>query len=280
MIENGWSTLGAFPTGARRLATRYPTSRSGPPGIESGRRDRRTLLKSFVRRAVAAAGLIGPVLATIQLSSCTLILPGIEAARPDHVSLPAWQLRALGPGTPLVLVLRNGEQLQGEHAGFAEIPEAEYAAIYDAIREEQPSGLLLPALGDSVVVVDAYDRHLTCEFRGFIDPVSAWVRVEGERRPRGIPLVHVRQIRGVGGGSIRGDDLAALLSDGGLPIRTAILIDVGEDRLQFPMEEVAEVLVPARRKRVLGAMLAGAVVDVLLYLTVQSIGASPHIRPL
>ncbi len=279
MIEKRWSTLGAFPTGARRFETGRPNLPTSPLGIGGGRRGCRVLARPRVRRVLAAVRLIGPVLASIQLSCCTLIVPGIEAAKPDHVSLPAWGLTALGPGTPLVLVLRNGERLQGEHAGFADIPEAEYADIYGAIRDEHPNGLVLPALGDTVVVVDVYGRHLTCEFWGFIDPVCVWVRVEGAPGPRGIPLVHVRQIRGRDGDSIRGEDLAALLSGGSVPIRTAILVDVGETRRQFPLEEVSEVLVPREKAAVLSAMLAGAAIDVLLFFTLKAIGVDLHIGP-
>jgi hypothetical protein len=260
-----------------------------PPSLQSGspaaschmgrRRGGRSRLDGRVRMALSGLRLIGPCLASLQLSSCTLLVPGIEAARPDHTSLPAWELTRLGPGTPLVLVLRSGERLEGEHAGFADVPEAEYAAIYDAVRGEEPGHILLPALGDTIVLVDAYDRQLTCEFRGFVAPLSAWVEVDGGPEPRAIPLVHVREIRGNVHAPIRGEDVRELLSRGMVPIRTAIQIDVGGTRLQFPLEEVSEVLIPAKKGSVLNALLAGAVLDVLLFLTLKAAGADIDIGP-
>ncbi len=224
-----------------------------------------------MRNAMLRVGLLGPVLASFYLSGCTLIMAADHASRPDHASFPASDLRGLGPGAPMVLVLRDGESIEGRHAGLVSIPEEEYAEIYTAVRGEQPGGVLLPALGDSVVLVGVHNHRLGCEFLGFVDPMHAWVRAQGAPAPRAVPLARVREILHRDGTRSPGDAVAELLADGELPIRTAILIDDGEARRQVPMEEISEVVIPTRKGGMLQAVLIGAAVDALLVVVLGAI---------
>ncbi len=217
--------------------------------------------------AMTLAGVLG-------LSGCTVVTLGTAAHRSsqrDHLSIPAEALMRIGPGAPIMLVLRSGETLQGRHAGLIALSEDEYAAIYEALCAEHPEGLCLPALGDSVVLISAEGRRIEGEFLGFVDPVSAWMKIPEERRPRAIPLRLVDQLVHRDGSSTEGDTIRSLLAAGRLPIRTAVVLDDGEERRQVPMEEIADVLVPRRKASVLPTLLASVAVDVLLVVVLVSI---------
>jgi hypothetical protein len=180
------------------------------------------------------------------------------------LEVQAPQLRRIGPGTPLILILGNGERLEGRFTALVQIPEDEYAECYEAASADRPGGFHLPALRDSAAVVDTDDRRLMIEFLGFADLGSIWALVGDEGRPRELSVANLSEIAGAEGDVILGEDLRGLLADGAIPVRAAILLRSGDEVRPARMDEIDQILIPPKRPSLLTAFLVGAAVDAVL----------------
>ena len=229
-----------------------------------------------------AVRLVGPVLAILHLSGCTFVTVGSAAGKraAPPLEIRGTQVRTMRPGTPLILVLRSGERLEGRFAAVAQTPDAEYAECYEVARAERPGGFHLPALRDSAAIVDTEDRRLILEFLGFADLGSIWALVGDEARPRELSVANLSEIAGAEGDVILGEDLRGLLADGAIPVRAAILLRSGDEVHPARMDEIEQILIPPKRPSLLTAFAVGLAVDALLVTTlVWLVSSNATIEP-
>jgi len=96
------------------------------------------------------------VVVAAALTGCSLIGLGI-GARIDKDNagkrkpIEAWQVVAVGPGTPVDVSLRDGGQVSGKYVGLVPVPPEQYADSFGRSREANGS-CHTPALGSTTTV--------------------------------------------------------------------------------------------------------------------------------
>jgi len=221
---------------------------------------RRTLLTSTV--------LLGLVLTQ---SACSLIGYGIGSAinAGNRHSLTPQNLEreTIEPGQKISLRLRDGDVVDGAYFGIERLPAYQYATRYAAARERQPDDVQLPALGDTVTLRMASVGELDAEFLGF-DLYRVSVRSLGGTEPESLRPQEVAELRAPSGAAITGDVLALLISDGTLPFRSAVAMQMppaigrtGGRRL-VPLDQVKHIEWTSGSGAQKTGLIIGAVLDI------------------
>jgi hypothetical protein len=180
-------------------------------------------------------------------SGCSLIGYGvgslIDSGNKRTVASESFAPDTIEPGKLIKLRLRGGGTVDGAYLGIEPIPDEEYAKRYARARERYLPSIQLPELGDTVTLCMIGGGELHTELLGF-DLYNVLVRTPGEPGLESVSPEDVDQLLVGGDASIRGETLALLLSEGALPFRSAIAMQVppttgraGGKRL-LPIDEV------------------------------------------
>ncbi|UCF20110.1 MAG: hypothetical protein JSU87_01500 [Gemmatimonadota bacterium] len=236
------------------------------------------------RIPLALAVLFGLI---VPQSACTLVGFGIgsvidsgnkrtirpESFAPDTIDL----------GKTFKLRLRDGSVVGGKYLGIEPLPDEEYAARYAVAREQRLMNVPLPEIGETVTLRMNRGDELDAEFLGF-DFNSVLVRKPGEFGPESLRLGDIRQFRVAGNEAIRGEALTLLLSEGALPLQSALVVQAkpakgreGGRRL-LPMDEVLLIEWKPGAGRTVGAII-GATIDVAILVAVGACAATACLAP-
>jgi hypothetical protein len=209
--------------------------------------------------------LLLPLVVALSQSACTLINYGIGSAIDagnKQVYAPANVERALEPGTKVTVVLLDSREVKGKYAGLEPEPPEEYAERYAVARAELAPRFPLPGLGEPITVTYRTGALLKAEFAGFD---LGWLIVVTNAR-QAVPLADLRELESTAG-TISGDALALLISEGALPLMSGIALDDAkladgsrEERARIPLDGVRYITRKPSTARTKGLIL-GALVD-------------------
>jgi hypothetical protein len=166
----------------------------------------------------------------------------------------------ISKGTPVVVMLDSGEQIEGRYAGLNQAgPSSEYAALYAAARDrliDTP----LPAFGQHVVLSMPTERAITGEFQGFASD-GVFVRPDGQALAHPFRLRQTVSLSSEKTGALASADVERLIANRRLPVLTRLTID----KRQVPFQEVQALSArPRGRKGMWTGLVVGAAMDALV----------------
>lgn len=232
----------------------------------------------FSRRAVLSTTVVAGLV--LSQSSCTLIGAGIgelvDATTARSLAPQELAPETIEPSQKITVRLRDGRSIEGRYIAILPLPADEYAERYESARERHSTIAPLPQLGDTVTLHMARGGELNAEFLGFdLDAVS--VRTPGAA-PERVRAREVRELRAGSGGAITGAALEFLLSEGALPVHSALALQTtpardgaGGKRL-LPLDRIALIEWDSDSGRTVGTIVGG-VVDAALIVVLVSVCA-------
>jgi len=207
------------------------------------------------------------VVVAAALTGCSLIGLGIGASidrdnAGKRKPIEAWQVVAVGPGTPVDVSLRDGGQLSGKYVGLVPVPPEQYADSFERSREANGSAHP-PVLGSTVTVAVKSGKQKQGELLGF-DLKSLVIREAGGKQPTAVELSRVVRLSDSAGGDVEGETLRRMALAGKIPYLSAMAVDTASGRTQVPLDLVARIDVPKKSHATLTGFLVGAVIDAVL----------------
>jgi hypothetical protein len=206
-----------------------------------------------------------------QFCGCSVIGLGIgawsDSRKPNNAIFPGWELEKVKPGQKVILLLRDGNQVKGKFVDLEKMGEKEYAETYQKLVEQKPDGVVLPAIGDTVSIIEKFEKKLNCEFFGFdFDHIT--VREMGRNLISQINLNNVKKIEQSDGSVVDETTLKRLLFEGKIPLRSFIVLENESGNTKNKIENVKEIQIPVKKNGKLRGFLIGAAIDVVVIIVV------------
>lgn len=216
-----------------------------------------------------AAGILTIGAAVIlNIHSCSVIGYGIgamaDSSQPDKNSIDFAQLKTMTPSFPVVIIMRDSNQINGKYLGTEMIPVSEYAEAYSQTRETMKAIHYLPALGDSFDLPSKEkvsffgfdrDRILFKDKRGTI---------------RGGSIANIDSLVDCGGNITDFKIVNKLIEEGKIPLVTAINIMDATETKRIRLDNIEEIQIMAKKQGRLTGFLIGAVIDLLMIFSIRS----------
>ncbi len=193
-----------------------------------------------------------------------------DSSRPPVTVTEWYDIVTARPGSPMVVMLRDGETVEGTFNGFSELPDSDYAALYDDMKRSIFITGYIPAVGDSVSCMLLSGTLVNGRLIGFDwGYMLLSLPVAGERRK--VPLTQIDCVTDGLGDRISGDTLKQYIDWGELPLVRTVRLQTDMGEMAVMPHEVSKVsCVTTARKPIYGKVfgfLIGAAVDVILIIT-------------
>jgi hypothetical protein len=225
-------------------------------------------------RIIHGFALILAIVLLFQISGCSIIGVGFGAyedgSKPDTLFIQDWKIKGVEPGSKINIILNDGNLVSGKYIGLEKVTTEEYTESYARSREQNIKEVILPELGDSITVIDTIGRQWVCEFSGFDYHNFMSVQQKGQTEPSITVLGLVGKILDRDGNVIEVDKIRNLMTEGKLPLLSAIVVQGEVGRIQVPMDKVRQIKVRVDKHNALIGFLIGAVVDSLLVYAVAN----------
>jgi hypothetical protein len=221
--------------------------------------------------------------------SCITIKPVKKETKPQ-TPLKQKQLRILyskaesmSLGTHVTVILRSGVRMVGEYAGLSRVSSEKYAEIYAESRERNKEEVMLPALGESVILVTKGGKRYSCELLGF-NFNYLLIRYSGKTETSTIKIRVLKNIINSNGNAIAKDKVIDLISKGKIPnVSSGIALRGKSGPVQIAWQDIHDIKKRAKIEKIL-VKLAGmtvAVVATILILdsfakSVEELGNIPN----
>jgi hypothetical protein len=192
-----------------------------------------------------------------------------ERASNNYDTLHVGQVGELEEGDSVSVTCDSNAFVAGEYIGLDHKPTEEYRATFAAWQMNDSAGLLLPSLGDTVVVqrTSPLRANVVGPLLGF-DPGVICVRVGSD-----IDMVRVGDVRKVAGGPervITGESLRNLLDRGRIPFMSTLLVGIGAKTFRIALYEVSEIQKSNPKGQSWKGLLIGAAADILILAGLSS----------
>jgi hypothetical protein len=215
-----------------------------------------------------------------------------DASKPDTLTVPGWKMELIEVGRPISILLEDGSWVSGRFAGMVRVPEADYATRYSAFRRQKTGQFLLPALGDNVAITLQNGVQGEREFLGFdyhypavkeeAEAMSAlaapnYVVSVGslEDTPTGKVLTsEIDKITHGEGNDLTKEELAELISQGQIPLLSAIAVEQQADTTRVAMDQVCQIDVKAKKTGAKTGFVVGAFIDLIVIAVAVASGDS------
>lgn len=220
------------------------------------------------------------ILATVvmaQVIGCSLIGFGIGAlidSTSEHkADIPGWKLLTVKPGTPMEIVLSDGQRVVGTYAGTHKFTDEEYAEFYEQALTKQPEEETLPPLGDTITVIHEpeglTEREFEGELRGF-DFSAMMIRSRERASDTRLGLEGIRKIADSRGRVFDGEFVRKLVSDGKIPFRWGIAVVTSEEKTLVPLHEAKQIVVQGKGNAKWIGLAVGGVVDLVIVIALAA----------
>ena len=166
-----------------------------------------------------------------------------RAKQKQNIILPS-EWHTIRPGTPIIVTLQSGNQVEGKHVELVRVPTEEYAASYAECREQLKEEIVLPELGETVTVIATNGKHYKLEFLGF-DYGSILTRFElmgGQIRTAKEDLRLIKNIVNSRGNILGEEEVRRLISEDKISLLSSgIIIWSKGDRTQIAWEDINQI---------------------------------------
>jgi hypothetical protein len=234
--------------------------------------------------------LIAAVIATLLLSQCGCSAVGagvgsiIDSRKPKRKPIAGWQVTQIKRGIKIWVTLDDSLKITGKFTGVIPLDHNQFADLYTNFRERDSVHALLPAIGDTLLILPKKSHWLRVKLMDVLsrDGNSKWgFRFATEQLDSGglhdYRLNQIKALRTVAGGIVAGPQLSALILDSsGIKPFTAIEIVNDSGRLRVPIENIAHLTMPNNRHGQSIGFLIGATLDVAAIATVIGVGMTMH----
>jgi hypothetical protein len=231
-------------------------------------------------RVSTVLALFAATLMVLQMNGCCILGFTVgaisDAKKPDSEAIPGWEVSTIKPGTKIGISLRDGTEISGKFRSLEQTSTAEYTSRYEEIRGQQPDGLILPTIGDTITVISKSGDQFVGEFCGFDYEVMC-IRLPRMTEPIKGNLDLVSSIIDRRGNVVEMGTIRKLTSEGEIPFLSEIVLqsegwsywsELGEVRI--PLDKIYQIQVPVKKRGALTGLLVGAAVDVIVIAVVAS----------
>lgn len=207
----------------------------------------------------------------LALCGCTAIGIGLDVARRDPRAgegAALSSLRKVHAGARMVVTKPDGSRLDGEYVGVGTRSSAAWRASDAARRESLQAWRTLPALGDTVRLVQSGVFRALAEYQG-LSARGVLVRDAGKLECRDVAFADFSAIESRSGALGR-DDLRARALDASVPTEPVVRLIVSGDRVELRPEDVRSWTVSAPAPRGPRWMLLGLLMDVAVLVWINT----------
>lgn len=179
------------------------------------------------------------------------------------------------PGTRVLVILNSGTLVSGKFDGLAQIPPEEYAENYADSREKNKGEIMLPALGENVIMLNARGNKFECEFLGF-DFGIIWVRQTGRAESEKTKLSRIKNIMDSKGKVCEVKTINKLISEGRIPfLSSGIIVKDKEGPIKIGWEDIYQIQVEKKGMPLFTTLAIGAAgAAILIYVVIDGIKKS------
>lgn len=216
----------------------------------------------------------------ILAAGCSLAGLGIGAIHDSHqktLNVPGWQIETVGKDRDVILTLADGSTVPGKVKDFVEEPPEQYRTRYDSCRLKEPA-LRLPALGPGATVKARSGAVAHGDLIGFDSGVVLVVE-EGRTAPGRVAFDVVESLSDGQGVTLAHDEITRMVSAGAIPLRTTIVFGGESGTRRVPVDQVHQVIVPAKRRGKLIGFIVGAAIDAVIIAAVAASNDEPPPPP-
>lgn len=224
------------------------------------------------RFSIAALAIIAALF--LLQSGCSVVGLGIGAAidahKPDSVIVQGYRLTQIEQGTPLTLTLTNGSNIAGTFNGGMPATAEWIDTLYTRARANDPGCSILPALGDTVELLQRTGRtigriksaiyqHLEpeCDFCYGSTPVNS-------SEAREFCLKHLLAVRRSGGDLLRSQDIADIIMKSRTFVPySGIEVITPSGVQQTPLDCISRVVTPNQKHGKRDGLIIGITADVV-----------------
>jgi hypothetical protein len=219
------------------------------------------------------------ILSFLAINCITLKLPERKVrqrtsaeSKQDIIALSKGSIK---PGTRILVVLNSGALVSGKFAGLAQVPPEEYAASYAKCREQMKEELMLPALGESVIIINVLGNKFEFEFLGF-DYGIIQIRQIGRAKSEKAKLSSIVNISDSNGDVSEIKTINKLISEGKIPLLSSgIVVKSKVGRTQINWEDIYQIEVKKKGMPLFAtAALIAAGVAIVAYILYKEIEKS------
>lgn len=211
----------------------------------------------------SAFGLIALLGATfsIHVTGCSLVgLAGgalWDARRPRIALVPTGRVEKFHRGDRLVLILADSSRVAGVYRGAAELDRGDYRRRYAAWRAAEPRASVLPEIGERV----RRSRWGSGSVVGF---VHRGVLIERRGETRVVPVTPEGTLTRADGAEVELAAIDRMMTEGVVPLLTALRIDTGAGEERVPLDRVVMVQAPTHPHGARTGFLIGLVADAIV----------------
>jgi hypothetical protein len=193
---------------------------------------------------------------------------GTDASKPAEISLPGEKVITVRPGTKINIILRSKYQIKGKFSGLVEIPAEKYAEVYARSRDQNREKILLPTLGQTVIITTDKGNEYECEFLGF-DLEALALRGKKFSKSEDVNIGRIIKIVGYKGAIFEVEAIRKLMSEGKIPFLSAIVIKNKGGETQVRVEDVYQIQVKVKKNAWLWGALGGFGFDLMWIILYQ-----------
>jgi hypothetical protein len=207
----------------------------------------------------------------ILAAGCSLAGLGIGAIHDSHqktVNVPGWQIETVGKDRDVILTLADGSTVPGKVKDFVAEPPEQYRTRYDSCRVKEPAPKL-PALGPGATLKARSGAVAHGDLIGFDSGVVLLVE-EGHTGPARVAFDVVESLSDGQGVTLAHDEITRMASAGAIPLRTTIVLGGEPGTRRVPLDQVHQVIVPAKRHGKLIGFVIGAAIDAVILATLAA----------
>lgn len=209
----------------------------------------------------------------MNINSCSVIGYGIgsmaDSSQRDQNDISVSQVKAMAPGTAIIITLKDTSQLSGKYIGSEMMPADQYAQSYKQACEELSEIIYLPAVGDSFVLLSNekatflgfdYDRIL---FRG------------KKGNTLGGNIANIDTLTDSNGNKIEIEIVKKLINEGKVPLLSVINIMEAAEKKQARLDSIEIIQIPTKKQGKLNGFLIGIVLDLFIILSLRNFSLGP-----
>jgi len=164
-----------------------------------------------------------------------------DSSRPPATVTEWDEIVTARQGSPIVLLLRNGETVEGRFDGFSELPDSDYASLYEEMEQSIFITRYVPGVGDSVSCTLLSGAAIAARFVGYDwGYMLLSLPVAGQHRK--IPLTQIDHVTDDLGNRVDGDTLKNYVDWGELPLIRTICVQTDTGAVTVMPHEVSKVM--------------------------------------
>ncbi|NIM58747.1 MAG: hypothetical protein GTO16_07355 [Candidatus Aminicenantes bacterium] len=215
------------------------------------------------------------VLSLVAINCITLKLPESKPRlktppelRQDIISFSKGTIK---PGTRILVVQNSGAIVSGKFDGLALFSPEEYAENYADSREKNEGEIMLPALGENVIILNASGNKFECEFLGF-DFGIIEAKHAGRAKPERTKLSEIKNVMDSSGNACEVETINKLISEGKIPfLSSGIIVKSKTGPAEIHWEEIYQIEVKKKGMPLSARLALVAVAVGVLYLAIDAV---------